>query len=253
MFKKKIIILGFIVFVFSIINFSNAQETWDKKITKEAISTSTMWMQMERLNKIQLVFCNDWIETNKLTRILKIESRPWEKKDICIWVWNLGTQEVDVILSFSKAIKDKNDLRICQDDTTSWNDFSNMIYSKNFNNIYNIEKSLKPWESKIERAKILIPQNASWIIIWCVSHKIKGDVSRWSWAIFDVIVRKSSPIKITITWSVYKHQRLQDLKKDTINNKDTVFKIITGIIIFRLIISIIQHISWTKKRKHHKK
>jgi hypothetical protein len=209
---------------------------------------------MERLNNIEMVFCSLISWDINTTKWRKTQSRPWEKKEFCLWIVNFWITGVDIIIWFSKIEKDSHWKPTCDQDMWPNNDFSKLIEWASLNSQKNIEIKLNAGQTqKIEKNYIYVPKTYSWNILWCVTFNIKWDVSRWSWSLFDIVVHKTIPVKIIVTWDVYKTQRLDDLKESNLNNINTIIKILVWIIWFRLLISIIQSINKKTKHSHHKK
>jgi hypothetical protein len=249
MFIKKFHIFLLIVSL-SIISFSFSQNISWNTVVKEDL-WGMQW-QMARVGKIKLFFCNDGIGKQNLKKeLVWIKKRPWQKQEICMIIWNLAEEKNTITVWFSSWALNQAWQPICDQDMWADNNFSKLVYMPKWDNLNNIDISLKPWETSIIKAYIYIPKTYSGDIMGCVSYKIKWDVSRGSWAIFDVVIRKIWKINITVSWTPYNYQRLDDLKENISSSKDTILKILIWIIWLRLIISIAQSLIH-KKKKHHK-
>jgi hypothetical protein len=233
----------------SITSFSFAQNiSWGAVIQEDL---GGMQWQMARVGKVKLFFCNDGIAKEKLKKELTwINKRPWQKQDICMIIWNIGETKNTITVWFSSWVLNQAGQRICDQDMWADNNFSKLIYMPQSDNLNNIEIPLNPWETAVKKAYIYIPKTYSGNLMGCVSYRIKGDVSRGSWGIFDVVIRKIWKINITVSWSPYNYQRLDDLKENISFNKNGILKILIWIIWLRLIISVVQSLKH-KKKKHH--
>ena len=244
--------LTFFVLLISI-SFLNAQNIRTWWVTKEDLLKWWMTAQMTRLNKIVVLFCSEQSWKISLMPWFKTQARPWEKIELCLWAWNFWETWTEVMIWFSKVNKDSHWQRTCDQDIWPNNEFSSLIEWSRLDLNKNINIKIIPWNNqKIDKTYIYVPKTATWDIRWCVSYNIKWDVSRWSWSLFDVIVHKTIPIKIIVTWDVYNKQRLDDTKEAIDYNKSTILKWIIWIIWLRLISSIIGHFRHKKKRHHHK-
>jgi hypothetical protein len=67
---------------------------------------------------------------------------------------------------------------------------------------------------------------------------------------FLILSRKSSYIRILITWDVYNFWRWDDTKDIYTNNKNSIFKVISAIIAVRLILTILKTSKKSKKNIH---
>lgn len=250
-FYRITIFLCFILFlIVGWVTLSQEEDLiWQKEVI-EKVGFDTWDNPMDRVQKIANYFCNNWFQKiEDLEKNLEINIEAGEEQELCLLFANKNQQEVNIILWFPDWRKKyKTWAIVCDINLTGESVISNLfIKPKKSDFIF----SLKPDEQVIKKFTLRIPKNKTGSIIWCASFKIENDIQKAkTWNMFNIEVVKKATIEINITWSkINNYQRLDDTKYLIKDNKQLILKIITWIILLRLIISIIEQI---KKKKHHK-
>lgn len=224
----------------------NLNQSWFREV-EETIKINDQWKEnIDRVQRVLVYFCDKWLEQKHLRPTLETEFRPWKNKEICIIFSNTNKEEIWIKFWLSSATKDTS--IVCNLDEKWYNEIWKSLV-KNYNES-DFSFNLKPNETILKKIILEIPKTQSGNFYWCASIKIKDDLQKAEkWKIFSIEIAKNSYMTFNITWSVYNHQRLDDTKYFIQDNKQLILKIITWIILLRLIISIIEQM---KKKKHHK-
>lgn len=227
----------------SVLYAENVQENITKNGSTEAIiQPSINQANVNDLYKIRMFFCNDGIDATKLTLEEHLQARPGETKNICFLAYNQLKNKVNISISFNEGKKDGK-LVTCWD-TPEADKFLKLI--KNIPG-WVFPLSLSPEEQVVKKFRIKIPKDSTENIYWCVYFSIDGASTRWTWDIFAIVVRKSMPITVMVTWDIYNFWRRDDIN-DTYGT--TILKVIIAILALLLIVTIFK----TEKRgKSHKK
>jgi len=189
----------------------------------------------------------DGLENNKLTKELKIETRPGERQEICAVFYNRFLDRgMKVNVWFNQWVKRSDGIISC-DENTSNNILANMIQ----NNTKDYTFILSGNEKLLKKFRLAIPNTATGNIYWCVSYNLPDNYSKSTWDVFGIMVRKVAPIEITITWDIYNLWRRDDIRDGVVTNKNSILKVIIAILGLWIIVSIIQ--TARKKEKHHHK
>lgn len=232
-----LMIFGLTVFGDNIEKFSSDTVTITPNINKKSIND---------INNIILRFCNDWVESEKLTRQLQIQTQPWKKEKVCMVFFSEFTgQDTKVEVSLVDWTKRSDGSITCSEDG------SGSIFSKMVNNN---KDTFVLWKEEflIKKFDINLKKTLTGSIYWCVTYNLPDNFIQNTWDIFGVVVRKVAPIEIMITWDVYKFWRRDDTKNIYTENKQTILKIIIAIIAVRLILSIVKAIKKPQNDKNKK-
>ena len=193
------------------------------------------------INTIGLRFCNDGLETEKLTKNLYLQAQPGQKKEICTIFYSTSTKKnTQVSVWFSRWNK-TSDGNITCDANVSDNIFARMI-QKDTNYLF----SLSGGEQKIKKFHIILPNTSTGEMYWCISYTLPQNYTKNTWDMFGIVVRKAIPIQITITWDIYKLGWRDDIKDIYRENNILILKCIIAILAIYIIISMFQP---TKKKK----
>ena len=236
---KRIILFSAVFCLFSFLYADNIQTDTTEAIVQPSINQSTV----EKLYKIRMFFCNDWVNENKLTLQANLQARPWQEKNLCFLTYNQLNKKVNITITF-------NEWKKYWDQVACWNIPQEDKFIPLIKNIsgWMFPLSLSPEEQVVHNFKIKIPQNSTGKIYWCVYFTIDGSANKLTGAIFQTIIRKYMPIIITITWKVYNFWWRDDIM-DTYES--SILKIIIGILALWIIITVFK--TDKKKTTHHKK
>lgn len=198
------------------------------------------------LNQTSVRFCNQWMDPGKFTPKLYMQSRPGQVQEICTVLFNnLGTG-MNFYVWFTEATKNKHNEWLCDDDAYE-NEFSKFIRDNFVSETVNVTAH----KQKQKMYTIGIPKTATGDIIWCLSYAIDGSYSKNTWDVFGIVVRKTAPIWITVTWEVYNYGRRDDIKYAYTDNKQTILKILVAVLAVRLVVTIVK--TGKKKGNQHEK
>lgn len=190
---------------------------------------------MTNINLTSLRFCNQWLDPEKLTSRLYMQSRPWQVQEICTVLFNNLETGTNFYVWFTEATKNNHDEWLCDDDAYE-NEFSKFIR----NNFASKKINVITHKQKQKIFTIGIPKTATGDIIWCLSYAIDGSYSKHTWDVFGIVVRKTAPIWITVTWEVYNYGRRDDIKYTYTDNKQTILKILIAVLALRLVLTIVK-------------
>lgn len=239
MYKKFILLFSVAILSCGFIFSENITEENDAAIVAPNIDISVA----DKLNNTSMRFCIDGTEPEKLSRVGKLTSRPWETKDICmVFINNLPTKE-DFIVGFSQWQKD-NQWNVTCDQDMSDNDFLKLIRIPEPTRSVTIDSG----SNSLSSFKITIPKTYTGNIYGCVAYYMSDSYSKKEGEVFWLLVRKIAPIEISITWDVYNYGRRDDIKYTYTENKQLILKILIAILAVRLIVSIVK----TNKKKEPK-
>jgi len=102
--KKLKNIMYMLICLMTINTFVFAQDS-EKKTTPQDALTMTQNIEklnIETLSKIGLLFCNNWLEENKMTPQLNMTARPWSTVDICSLFYSKSEIDANIIVWFSE-------------------------------------------------------------------------------------------------------------------------------------------------------
>lgn len=232
---------------FSILYAENIQEYTTKNGSKETIIQPDMGKVLNNdLFKILMFSCNDGIKENKLTKQFILQARPWQEKKICLLVYNTLKRKVDLTLSFYQWEKDKENV-FCWNMSAKDN-FSPLVQDITW---WTFWLSLLPEQQIVKNFEIKIPQESTGNIYWCIWATIDGAVIKNTGDMLGIVVRKPISIAITVTWSVYKFWRIDDIHDIYIQKQSSILKIIISILVLWLVTTIFY--PGNKKKKGHTK
>ncbi len=211
----------------------------ESKIVTQSIKGNTV----NDLNIIGAKFCNDGLEQNKLTNHLKMQLQPGQRKEICMLFFNISSDKaVDVKFWFSSTNINKDGWISCDDDMTTKNDFSKMIDQTNVT-----EFVIEPQTQVVKRVKIYVPKDYTGNKIYgCLGYKINKEETMDPGQVFLLVFRKTAPMQITVTWWVYQFWWRDDIRDIYATNRNVLLKIIIGILVIRLVLTIVK----TGKKKN---
>lgn len=202
---------------------------------------------VEDMNATSLRFCNDGLTETGIKPRLYVTSRPGQIQKVCAMFFNNLEKEMNFYVGFSKATKNKYDERLCDNDTSD-NTFSRLVRQ----DFAAMKIGVKAHEQSYRNFNITVPKNTTGDIIGCLSYTIDGWYTHETWQVFGVVIRKTAPIRIAVTWEVYNFWRWDDMKDGYTINKTSILKVVAGVLGIWIVISIVQ-ISSKKKEKHAKK
>jgi len=214
--------------------------------TEMNIQPSINKQSIDDINKTSIRFCNQWLDAEKLSPRLYVESRPGQVQEICTVFFNNLETGMNFYVWFTEATKNNHDEWLCDDDTHE-NEFAKFVRNDFASEIINIPSN----KQKQKVFAIGIPKTATWDMIWCLSYAIDGSYTKNTWDVFGIVVRKTAPIWITVTWEVYNYWRRDDIKYTYTDNKQTILKILIAILAIRLVVTIMK--TGNKKDKKHTK
>lgn len=243
--KTWIIFAFFLLFTYNF-SFSQLENTLSKDEIQEQLNFKS---QMENINQIKMFFCNDWLSNDKLEKQLFLDLNPWKSQDICLLFSNFGEKDVNLKVWFSHWEIDKQWLYVCDQDMWTWNNFSKIIYSAQTDNLNNIYFNLPQWKQKQFNITIKAPKDLTWRNLWCIWYMINWDVSRASWSVFDVILRKVATIDFSATWDIYQFWFLDNGKIYIQEHKKDILRAIIIILSLSLIKNLIPKNKSKRKSK----
>lgn len=198
------------------------------------------------MNLTSLRFCNDGLNPADLKPKIEISSRPGQLQKICALFFNNLDADMNFYVWFTEATKNKYDERLC-DENSSKNSFSKLVRE----DFAAMKIPVKSHMQSYKNFTLTIPKTRTGDIIGCLTYTIDWSYSKKTWEVFGIVIRKTAPITITVTWSVYNFWRRDDMKEWLTMNRTSILKGLAVILGLWIIITIIQ-IS-TKKEKSHKK
>lgn len=223
---------------------NNIPTTWDTLTITPNISEQSV----NDINHVGMKFCNDGLESDKLTNQLHMQLQPGQRQEICAIFYSRFTDKtVKIAFWFTEWTKRSDGMITCKENTND-NAFSHMIQTdpKNFS------FDLSTGEQSLKTIKMAIPTTATGTIYGCLSYTLPAGYTKNTGDIFGVEIRKVGPIEINITWNVYKLWWRDDIKDVYTTNKSGILKIIIAILALWLIITIFKTAKTTKKEeKHH--
>jgi hypothetical protein len=243
---KRIIIAVFVIGMLFTTTHATEQLSWSRLTAEPEIDKKAM----EDINLVSLRFCNDGTNPENLKAQLHLTWRPGQVKNICVMFFNNHDTGMNFHVWFTESKKDENNLLLCDN-----NDTNNAFISQIRENTTDINVFVKPHMQRQTTFNIGIPRSNTWNIYWCLTYKLDSSYSHATWAVFGMLIRKTAPIYITVTWDVYNFWRRDDIKLGLTTNKNGVLKVIAGILVIWIIVSIVQTTKKKEKKekKHHKK
>lgn len=235
--KKIIWVFGMSMMVLCSYVLAQAQlGDWTKSLT---ITPDVKEENIQEIRNIWLRFCNDGLETDKLTNQLSLQLRPGQSTDICVIFFNNSMQQEKIRMWFWSG--DKKDETVSCSTNISWNEFDAMIY-QNFSSDF-----ILSWGEKVvKKIRLHVPKSAMGNIYGCIAYYLPDNYSQNPGDLFGVIVRKAAPIEIAVTWSVYTLWRRDGIK----DNSSFILKVIIAVLAVRIVVTIFQP---HKRKEHHKK
>jgi hypothetical protein len=171
--------------------------------------------------------------------------RPWQRKNICVMLFNTSNEPINLTFWFSSWQKNKDGVPVCDGDIGITNIFSKHI----LNNITSGMVVPASWYI-VKNFSFLSPKDASWSIMGCFQYQLEGEGQAQPWGMFILTTRNVWYIHIKFKWKPYKYWWWDDIKDSLY--KDTILKTIIAIIIILIIITIFQKDTKDKKNKKKK-
>lgn len=202
------------------------------------------------INLVSLRFCNDGTNPENLQAQLYLTWRPGTVNKICAIFFNNHNTGMNFHVWFAESKKNENNILLCDNDNSN-----NAFITQIRENTTDMNIFVKPHMQTQKTFNIGIPKSSTGNMYWCLTYWLDNSYSRATWAVFGMLIRKTAPIYITVTWDVYNFWRRDDIKLGLTANRNGVLKVIAGILILWIIISIIQTTKKKEKeeKKHHKK
>ena len=197
------------------------------------------------LNTTSMRFCIDGFESDKLSRIGKLTLQPGKSQDICMVFVNNTQGDKEFTVGFSEGLKNWGDTIVC-DQNMDDNLFLHMIDMPDTTRKIMVASG----GNTVSNFKIKIPTTTTGNIYGCVAYYLPNSYSKKTGDVFWMLIRKIAPIEIIITWGVYRLWRWDDSKDVYVNHKNSILKVIVGILAIWIMVSIVQA---TKKKEKHPK
>jgi len=228
-------------------NPDNTFTTWEQT---KIVTQDIKWATINDLNFLWMRFCNNWLESRKLTNQLELQIQPGQKKDICLVFFNVSPDKpLDVKFWFSATNIDEKWKISCDDDMTTKNDFSKLIDQTG-----NTWFIIPPNGKVLKKLKMYISKTYTGnTMYWCLAYKMNKEEAMDPWQMFLFVYRKTAPMAITITGNPYRFWRRDDLKDTYTSNRNIVLKTIIALLGLWIVVSIIQTAKKKKKHHHNKK
>jgi len=159
-----------------------------------------------KINKVNLKFCNNGFDEKDLSPSLDIKIRPNQKKEICVVLLNETNEELIINSSVFQWTLNSLWNIICSDsDRLTWDFLLN-----NFD-MFSWDISLLPNQKIVRYFTLYASDNASWQYYSCFSVNLKESERLSSNSPFWLLIRKAANIKITVSWKPYNFQWFDDI------------------------------------------
>lgn len=156
------------------------------------------WLQWEgnKLNYIDVRFCNNWIDKEKLVQNLSMVTRPWEEKEFCIIIFNRDSENHDIWYWFPKWVWEGENTN-CDIDYWRTNPFG---------------KFVKPFDTEtitipanwyiIKKTTMKFPAYVNWMQKWCFAFGISWGtrMAWWWWISLAFVNRRVNFLNVLIEW-----------------------------------------------------
>ncbi len=224
------------------------QESWT--VIADDVMASVDPNVMEDMYKIAVHYCNDEIQGDKINSYLTIQMRPGSSKQLCITMANASASDQDLTLWFTESLINEVGKQLCQWDLADKNN--------NFHKYITLENADlhlpgSGW-TFTQIANIRIPKStATWDMYWCLWFFLSGAYFKWPNDVLGVRMARHFPLKIVITGDVYNYGRRDDIKYAYTDNRQTILKIIMGILAIRLVWTIVNTTKKTSETKQKRK
>ena len=122
---KKYILLIFLVSILGYVLWENTPisenivQSWSNRTMSQNLNITAP----EDLKNIKAQFCNQEMRSKSLS----LEMRPWQRKNICIVLFNTSDKPISLIFWFSSWKYNKDNVPICDGDIGMTNTFSKHI------------------------------------------------------------------------------------------------------------------------------
>jgi len=193
------------------------------------------------LNGTSMRFCNEGLEGSDLKPKSVFTAQAGQIKKFCVMFFNNLEKDMNMYVWFSEAKKNAYNEWYCDENMTN-NNYSKLIRE----DFSNMKISVKPHTQTYQKFTIAIPKNATWDIYGCLSYTIDGWFTHNTWEIFGLMIRKTAYMEVDLTGGVYKYWRRDDIKDGYETNKSIILKILLGILVVWLIVTIVN----TGKKKN---
>ena len=242
---KKIIVAIFVISILFTATYAAEQLSGSRLTAQPEIDKKAM----EDINLVSLRFCNDGINPVNLKAQLYLTWRPGQIKSICAIFFNNHDTGMNFHLWFAESKKDKNNLLLCDNDSSN-----NLFISEIREDTKDMKVFVKPHMQIQKTFHIGIPRSNTGNMYWCMTYRLDGSYSHATWAVFGMLIRKTAPIYITVTWNVYNFGRWEDIKIWYITKKQSILKGLAVLLWIWIIVTIVQASKSSKKKeKHHTK
>lgn len=159
------------------------------------------------INKIIGKFCNDGFTGDALAWNLSLNSRPGQKQNVCFALANTDVKNVK--LSVSMVDGHLNDVGhpVCDNSLLS---LSTGAIVSDF--LTGATIFMSGHDSLVKYFAITVPEHWTWEHILCVAYQLSQDsIAPLKNSMFQLVVRKVAPMRVTVSGSVYHFQWFDDV------------------------------------------
>lgn len=242
-FKKSIFAI-ILLTLFGTLSYAAEQISGTQITSQPEIDTGAV----AELNLTSARFCNNGLEPTKLLRNLFIDARPGTLQNICALFINKQDTGINLYVGFTEATLTENNTFVCEKENFN-NKFADLIRE----DIATTKLYIKPHMQAYKNFNMAIPKSGTGKINGCMVYRIDSSSSHKTWAMFGILIRKTVYIGITVTGDVYNFWWRDDIKLWFSINRQPILKVVAGILILWLLVSIIQTVKRKEKKPHHKK
>ncbi len=157
------------------------------------------------INQVSLKFCNDWLDSNKMSSRLNLSFRPNQNKHLCVSL--LNRSDIDLSLDFHlyPGKLDEKWHILC---STSQTSLSWVIVNyQSLSGVINLNS--KQMVNKYFPMKVSNVASGDYYLCFAVSVSNPEKLSTTSF--FNLVVRKSGDITINVSWKKYYFNWLDDI------------------------------------------
>lgn len=223
---KRIILF---VLAFSIFWFVSATwNIWSENSIEEQLDMSKV--NQNSINGVSIKFCNDWLD--KVVDRLQFSTRPWKKQEICVVMVNNSEEPVTVISSFVTASASNNGNPVC---STIWFTGDDIKID-----LADMSTWIVLWakETVVKKIYVGFAKNYSGNTYACLAIQSPVVQKAWNWSIFNLVVRKASPLLMIVAGEPYNYQRFDDIIMLIKNNLNTLYKILIWVFAILIVYNI---------------